>query len=260
MPARGELGGGAADLLRVQGIDPAAWDNRIRITVSDAIRKSLGELSTAQFYNPEARQKRVDSAREEINQLLNPIGIAVDAVLLRRAIYEDGIENAIFQKNLQELERELAQKQGEFAKAEAEVRQAAAQGDAAVRTLQVEGDTKVMVLRSEGDLYQREKEALADLEVAKAIAEVDRLKAAAFAKGAGSDVYVARELAPLLASLRGGIVGDLNPYDIAAWMAKLGVKDLTGRQDQTSNPAGGNAAGSASGLRERSSDTSAGGN
>jgi hypothetical protein len=35
---------------------------------------------------------------------------------------------------------------------------------------------------------------------------------------------VARELAPILASLKGGIVTDIDPYDLGKWVDKLGVE------------------------------------
>lgn len=221
----GRVHGGPADLLKIAGLSAASWQNRIRRAAEDALRKTLGTLSTAEFYNPTEREQQITEAGKLMNAALNPMGIEIDGVLLRRYTYEDVIEKAIFGKNLQELERELAQKEGEFAKAEAEVKQAAAQGDAKITTLQVDGDNRVLVLRSEGDLYLAEQQAEGDLAVAKARAEVDRLRASALAKSIGADIYVARELAPLLGSLKGGVVTDLNPYDLNAWMDKLGVKE-----------------------------------
>lgn len=222
--------GGPAQLIKIVGTAPEQWENRVRRVVEDSLRKTLGELSTAQFYEPELRESRVERAFGLMEQALRPLGIKVEAVLLRRYTYEEGIENAIFQKNLQELERELAQKQGDFAKAEAEVRQTAAQGDAKVVTLQVEGDNRALVLRSEGDLYLAEKMAQGDLLVAKARAEVDELRATALATSEGAEIYVARELVGVVDSVRGGVLRDLNPLDLEGWMTLLGSQnDSAGR-------------------------------
>ena len=57
--------------------------------------------------------------------------------------------------------------------------------------------------------------------VASARAEVDSERAKVLSQIAGSDVYVARELAPLLETLKGGVVSDLDPFDIEAWSRKL---------------------------------------
>lgn len=219
-----EAHAGPAALLKEVGVSPDDWERRIRIVAGNAMRKTLGQLSTAQFYLPERRDPLIHEAHTLMNSSLRPLGINIDSVLVRRYTYDDVIEQAIFGKNLQELERELAQKQGDFAKAEADVRQVTAQGDAKIRTLQVGGDNRVSVLRSEGDLYLAQKQAEGDLLVAKAQAEVDRLRAGALARSAAAEVYVARELAPLVSSLRGGVVTDLNPYDLQAWMSKLGVE------------------------------------
>jgi hypothetical protein len=38
---------------------------------------------------------------------------------------------------------------------------------------------------------------------------------------AGSDVYVALQLAQLLGSLKGGVVSNVDPFDFDAWVKKL---------------------------------------
>ena len=112
---------------------------------------------------------------------------------------------------------------GKLAEVQAELRQVEAEGDAKIKTLSVEGENKAKVVRSEADLYQQQKMAEGDLLVAQAVAEVDRLKAGVLAKSNGAANYIARELTPLLGSLKGGIVRNANPYDLEAWMKRLGI-------------------------------------
>jgi hypothetical protein len=57
--------------------------------------------------------------------------------------------------------------------------------------------------------------------VAESRAEVDTRRAKALSEIQGADVYIARELAPILRSLKGGVVSDVDPYNIDAWIKKL---------------------------------------
>jgi regulator of protease activity HflC (stomatin/prohibitin superfamily) len=227
----GSTHGGPAELLKTVGVSPDRWENRIRRVAEDSLRKALSELSAAQFYDPKLREEKIRIAHRNMNTSLMPLGIKVDAILLRRYTYEEGIENAIFQKNLQELEKMLAERQAEYEKAESEVREAEAQGDAKIKTIKLEGENRALVLRSEGDLYEAEKRASGDLAVAKAKAEVDKLKAQALAQSSGAQLYVARELAPLLGSLKGGVVTGLDPYDLEAWLKRFGVEEGKGKHE-----------------------------
>ena len=60
--------------------------------------------------------------------------------------------------------------------------------------------------------------------VVEAKAEVDELKARALTELGGSQFYTAREMAPLLRTLTGGVVTNIDPYDINAWMQRLTAK------------------------------------
>lgn len=96
--------------------------------------------------------------------------------------------------------------------------------DAKIRDLKIGGESKVIVVRSEGDLYESTQRAAGDLEVQKAKAAVDKEKAMLLSNAAGAEFYVAREMAPILATMRGGIVSGVDPYDMDAWVKKLTKK------------------------------------
>ena len=49
----------------------------------------------------------------------------------------------------------------------------------------------------------------------------------------GSDTYVALQLAQLLGTLKGGVVSNLDPYDLDAWVKKLAGSESKGRIDST---------------------------
>lgn len=225
-PERGTTGnvqhGGPADLFKL-GILTESWRNEVRRRAEDQLKRKLGLLQTAKFYDPDAREPLIEEAQAEMNQALAPSGIVVQAVLLRRFSYrEDRIDNAIFQKNLQEQEERRNVAQGKFVEVEGLVKKLEAEKSAEIETVKVQGESNARVIRSEGDLYEAQQSAQADLLVAQAQAESDRLRATALTQSAGSQAYVARELAPLVASLKGGVVSGIDPYDLNAWARKLG--------------------------------------
>ena len=221
----GEKNGGASDLLKQLGANRATWMETVRRVATDELKRSLARLSTGEFYNPTRREEEVLEAQAAINTRLNPFGIGVIAVLLRRYTYaEERIDRAIFEKNLQDQEERMNAAASVLAEAKAASEAVEAELDARIKTLKVEGENKARVARSEGNLYQTEKVAKGDLAVAKAMAEVDSLKASVLARSAGAEAYVARELAPLMSSLKGGVVTDLDPYDLDGWLTKFGAR------------------------------------
>ncbi|NDC37451.1 MAG: hypothetical protein EBZ48_05310 [Proteobacteria bacterium] len=216
--------GGPADLFKI-GTTDASWVNEVRRRTEDQLKRNLGLLRTAKFYDPTEREERLKQAQERLNEALAPSGVQVDSLMLRRFSYrEDRIDNAIFQKNLQEQEERRNEAQARFTEVEGFVNKLVAERDAQINTINVQAESDVRVIRSEGDLFESEKRASGDLAVAKAQAEVDKLKADALAQASGAKVYVGRELAPLLSTLRGGVVSDIDPYDLDAWSKKLGTE------------------------------------
>lgn len=216
--------GGPADLVRTLGTSPERWFNHIRRTADDELKRALGALSTGDFYDPKKREQQIAYAHESMNRALAKVGIRIEAVLLRRYTYrESRIDEAIFQKNLQDQEERLNVAASKLAEAQADLEQVAAEADARITTLKVEGENKSAVIRSEGDLYENERKAQGDFELASAKAEVDKLRSQALSKTKGAEIYVAKELAPLLSSLRGGVVSNVDPYDLDSWIKRLGV-------------------------------------
>lgn len=217
--------GGPYELTTVVGTDRDAWQNRIHTAAVNELKKTLGRLSTAEFYNPDMRERRVLAAKDGMNKRLRRFGIHVEGVLLRRYTYaEQRIDQAIFQKNLQDQEERLNAAKSRLAEARARTEQVGARWDARIKTLLVEGENKAEVIRSKADLYEAKARAEGDLAIAKASAEVDRQRAGVLAQSEGVEVFVAKELAPLLGSLKGGVVTGVDPYDLQEWMNRFGFE------------------------------------
>ncbi len=217
--------GGPSQLITRIGITPDVWKNHLRRLIVDELKRSLGRLSTGQFYNPELREAEVLEAQNGVNGRLSEYGMKVDAILLRRYTYtEERIDQAVFLKNLQEQEERLNVAASKLAEAKAELEQVAAEWDAKIQNLKVKGDNDARVVLSQGDLYEAQKHAAGDLEVAKAIASVDKLRADALSQNIAAEILVARELSPLLGSLKGGVVSGIDPYDLDGWIKRFGVE------------------------------------
>ena len=216
--------GSATILISRLGVAPEQWRKHIATVSADNLNRSLSALKTSEFYDPVKRGGALKVAEQNIKEALNQYGIEVIAVLLRRYTYLDQkIDQAIFDKNIQSQEEKLNEQQGRLSEVRAKLEQVSAELDAKIKTLNQEGKGKVQVLRSEADLYQKEKKAEGDLFYAKAEAEVQKLKATVLEGSAGADIYVAKELAPIVATLKGGIVTNIDPYNINEWLNKLGV-------------------------------------
>jgi len=220
--------GGPADLINNVGATEVQWSKYLSQAADNELKRSLGALSTVDFYDPKAREERVKNAEKVLREQLAPLGIQVASVLLRRYTYREEIDQAIFKKNLQELESAFNKVAGDFAEAQRDVNKVAADGDVAIRNLDKQGISEVEKIRSEGDLYRRQKYAEGDLLVASAKAEVDKNRSEVLSK-VGSDVYVALQLTQVLATLKGGVVANLDPYDLDAWVKRLAGSESKGR-------------------------------
>jgi regulator of protease activity HflC (stomatin/prohibitin superfamily) len=218
--AKGIKHGGPADLIQNVGATDVQWSRYLSQVAENELKRGLSALSTVEFYEPGAREARVKVAEEALRDRLAPLGVDIQAVLLRRYRYRDEIDQAIFKKNLQELESAFNKVGGEFAEAQRDVNKVEAEGNVAIQNLEKRGIGDAEMTRSEGDLYRREKYAQGDLLVAEAKANVDRMRSEVLSK-VGGDVYVALQLAQFLASLKGGVVSNVDPYDFDTWVKKL---------------------------------------
>jgi regulator of protease activity HflC (stomatin/prohibitin superfamily) len=219
--------GGPAELLMRVGAENS-WKPHISVVANNELIKSLGGLSTADFYDPSLREQKLKTAKDGMNQRLNGDGIAVEAVLLKRYTYEDDkIDDAIFDKNLQERQESFEKASSELTSVQAELRKIEKKWSEDVKTLLVEGESQVQVIRSESDLYESQKIAEGNLLVHQAEAEVNKLRANALASSPGAGIYIATELVPLVSSLRGGVVSKIDPFDLDGWIKRLGFKGLS---------------------------------
>lgn len=216
--------GGPRQLIDTYTGDVASYRNRIAKRAENALKSELSELSAAGFYHPALREQRALDAQEELAKTLAPDGVELFGVFIQRYLYEDtNIDQNIFEKNLQDQTERLNAAASEFAAAQALTEQVSANWDAKITDLKVSGESAVRVIRSSGDLERAKKVAEADLLVAEARARVDQSKAEVLSGSTGAENYLSREMAPILGTLKGGIITGIDPFQINQWMERLGA-------------------------------------
>ncbi|MCG8617560.1 MAG: SPFH domain-containing protein, partial [Desulfobacterales bacterium] len=77
-------------------------DNGIIPKAEPALKETLGNLTTEEFFNSPLRVKMADQARENLNRELAPKGILVEHVLVRYFKYSDEIQKNIEEKKLKD--------------------------------------------------------------------------------------------------------------------------------------------------------------
>ncbi len=214
--------GGPHELVTGYTADQTKQLRTISIIAQQHLTRALFSLSTSEFYNPTKREAAAVKAATEINEEVSKGGIELWGALIRRYFYsQQNIDDQIFAKIFQEQTELLNAEESALAAAKAETVKQEAFGDAEIRNLVVQGESDARVMKSEGDLYEATKSSEGDLLAAKSKAEVDAAKAAVLEQVAGSANYVAREMTPLLRTLKGGVITDVDPYDIERWVSRL---------------------------------------
>jgi regulator of protease activity HflC (stomatin/prohibitin superfamily) len=214
--------GGPKDLVNTYGSSHTRQLKTFVGKSEDKLKRWLSALSTIDYYNPSLREKAALKSSESINEFANKEGIELWGTLVRRYTYsEQKIDDQIFAKNLQDATEVLNAAQSALAEARAKTEEMRAFWDGQkIAVLKEEGKAEVRVLNEEGKSYEAEQMARADKLFDVAISEIEKEKNQLLAT-AGGRVHVARKMVPVLQSLTGGVISDVDPYDIESWVRKL---------------------------------------
>lgn len=175
-------------------------DNGVIPKAEPALKATLGELTTEQFYNSPLRVEKTQAAKDMLNHELNPKGITVEHVLVRYFKYSDKIQSNIEEKKLKDQLMFKNQAEAKAAIEEAKLKKIIQEGEATVAIELEKGKAYATEKNAEKDLYVRKKQAEADLLVKLADAEKVRLKNEAL-KGAGAGKMVGLKMAETLSGL-----------------------------------------------------------
>ncbi|MDD2942553.1 MAG: SPFH domain-containing protein [bacterium] len=191
------------------------------------LQNKLGSLEAGEYYKPIGRETLVLEAGDSLNRKWAKSGLQIWGTLLRRFEYESAQkEEEIFQKALQEIKVSLNSSNRKLKEAEAKTEETRAFWDAEISKLQANGKAEADILISEGEKEKVTKIAQGDLLVDKAEAEITSAKNNLYTELKGAEVYLAKKMAPLLTTLQGGVVADVDPYNVDAWINKLTGKQV----------------------------------
>lgn len=210
---------GPSDAYLHLGVQPRA---------QPALKQTLGQLTTEEFYNSELRVAKSEETKVLLNSELEPLGIHVEQVLVRYFRYIDSIQQNIEAKKLQDQLFYTNQSKGLAAKQQQELDRVEAQGEQSVKLALQEGTAYKTRIQAEADLYTRKKEAEADLLIKLAEAQRTELRNTAMEQ-AGSDRLVALRMAEVLKGLETivlptGASNSLNPLDLNTMLETFGLR------------------------------------
>jgi regulator of protease activity HflC (stomatin/prohibitin superfamily) len=206
-----------------------AFEDRLVIPRADRIlRKTLGELNSEEFYQGPSRIQKSQAAHAMLKEELQPYGIAVDAVLVRRYVYDERYQELIEGRKIKDQTVFLRQAEAKAAIEQRKRDTATAEGKANQDVELSRGDAEVKKLRAQADLYRRKKAAEGKLLVELAEAKGTQLENSAL-QGAGSENMVGLKMADALKGLRAVVLSSdgpngLNPLDVASVLRKFEVR------------------------------------
>src|SRR5262249_9040346 len=203
-----------------------AFEDRLVIPRADRIlRKTLGELNSEEFYQGPRRIEKAGAAHDQLAAELAPFGIAVDAVLVRRYVYDSRYQQLIEGRKIKDQTVFLRQAEAKAAIEERKRDTTIARGKAAAEVELSRGRAEVQKLLAQADLYRRKKQAEGKLLVELADARGAQLENSALT-GAGSEHLVGLQMAEGLRGVRVLVLPSdgregTNPLDVAGLLKKL---------------------------------------
>jgi len=206
-----------------------AFEDRLVIPRADRIlRRTLGELNSEQFYQGPLRIQKARAAHDQLAAELGKLGIEVNAVLVRRYVYDEKYQQLIEMRKIKDQTVFLQQAEAKAAIEQRKRDTIVAEGKANQEIELSRGKAEIEKLRSEADLYQRKRASDGKLLVALADAKGVQLENAAL-QGAGNENMVGLKMAEALQGLSVVVLPSdgkdgSNPLDLAGLLRKFQVK------------------------------------
>lgn len=208
-------------------------DNGIIPKAEPALKETLGELTTEEFYNSLRRSEKAEDARKKLNDELGKKGIYVDNVLVRYFEYSPEIQKNIEEKKLKDQLVFKNMAEARAAVEEAKLKKIEQEGKVIVSVEMEKGMAYVTQKNAEKDLYVRKKRAEADLLVKLAEAERVRLKNEAL-QGIGAERMVGLKMANVYRGLDMILLpsdgpSGVNPLDLNKTLRLFDVREGGGQ-------------------------------
>jgi regulator of protease activity HflC (stomatin/prohibitin superfamily) len=206
-----------------------AFEERLVIPRADRIlRKTLGELNSEEFYQGPKRIEKAKAAHDALSAELSQYGIQVEAVLVRRYVYDARYQQLIEGRTIKDQTVFRAQAEAKAAIEQRKRDTVIAEGKANQEIELARGRAEVQKLNAQADLYRRKKTAEGKLLVELADAKGTAMENAAL-QGAGSENMVGLKMADVLRGLKVVVLSSdgnngLNPLDLQSLLRKFEVK------------------------------------
>jgi regulator of protease activity HflC (stomatin/prohibitin superfamily) len=206
-----------------------AFEDRLVIPRADRIlRKTLGELNAEEFYQGPRRIEKAHAAHDQLRSELAQYGIEVQAVLVRRYVYDERYQQLIEGRKIKDQTVFLRQAEAKSAIEQRKRDTIVAEGKANQDIELSRGHAEVQKLNAQADLYRRKRAAEGKLLVDLAEAKGTQLENAAL-QGAGSENMVGLKMADVLRGVRMLVLSSdgangTNPLDLQTMLRKFEVK------------------------------------
>lgn len=206
-----------------------AYESGLVIPRADRIlRKTLGELNSEEFYQGPRRIEKARAAQQQLEAELVEYGITLDAVLVRRYIYDDRYQQLIEGRKIKDQTVFLRQAEAKAAIEERKRDTMVAEGKANQETELSRGKAEVQKLSAQADLYRRKRAAEGKLLVELAEARGTQLENTAL-QGAGSENMFGLKMADVLKGVKVLVLssdgaGGMNPLDVPGLLRKFEVR------------------------------------
>jgi len=207
----------------------------VRTVARSRPRDIFGELKTEAFYVAESRETQANKARQELQRILEPMGIVVEKVLTKDYRFNPEYQKAIEDKKVADQQVEKNKSAQHAALEEYKRKLEEARGE--VNKMVADADGQFLKAQIEADVYQEQQELLAKAIQAEGVAEAKGIQEMNNAlAGSGGEAIVKLRIAEAIQGKRiillpvseGGM--NLKTTDINRLIETLGIKSLSGGQ------------------------------
>jgi len=209
----------------------------VRTVARSRPRDIFGELKTEAFYVAESRETQANKARQELQRILEPMGIVVEKVLTKDYRFNPEYQKAIEDKKVADQQVEKNKSAQHAALEEYKRKLEEARGE--VNKMVADADGQFLKAQIEADVYQEQQELLAKAIQAEGVAEAKGIQEMNNAlAGSGGEAIVKLRIAEAIQGKRiillpvseGGM--NLKTTDINRLIETLGIKSLSGAGGQ----------------------------
>jgi len=227
-------------LQHVAPTDEELNDNIVRTVARSSPRDIFGELRSEEFYVSEKRGEKADRAREELNQILNPYGVIVEKVATKDYRFNPEYQKAIEARKMADQMAEKNKSATRAAREEYLAKLEEAQGE--INKMVAQADGEFLKAKIEADAHYDQQQSIAQAIEAEGKAEAEGIKKLNEAlSGPGGEVMVKLQLAEamkgkriLLLPISGGGL-DLRTTDVNRLLEVYGLKSLQSQQPPTAS-------------------------